>query len=83
MGSVKATVNGEYDSEVCNTNGTHSYFILWLKLTHFREGTWQFMSARFISNLKGQHDIHDDLESLIYVLLWMVLMFWNVLGAST
>jgi hypothetical protein len=33
------------------------------------------MSARLISNMEGEHDLQDDLESSIYVLLWMVLMF--------
>lgn len=33
------------------------------------------MSARLISNLEGEHDLQDDLESSIYILLWMALMF--------
>ena len=40
------------------------------------------MSARLIGDLKGQHDIHDDLESSIYVLLWMVLMFLECSGSK-
>ncbi|KIM82818.1 hypothetical protein PILCRDRAFT_70281, partial [Piloderma croceum F 1598] len=40
-----------------------------------RTGTWQFMSAKLIGNLGGRHDLQDDLESSLYVLLWTALMF--------
>lgn len=33
------------------------------------------MSARLISAMAGQHELQDDLESSIYVLLWMALMY--------
>jgi hypothetical protein len=39
------------------------------------EGTWQFMSAKLVSNMGGQHDFKDDLESSLYVLLWVTLVY--------
>ena len=33
------------------------------------------MSARLIGNMEGQHDLQDDLESSIYILLWMALTY--------
>jgi hypothetical protein len=42
------------------------------------QGTWQFMSANLISQMNGDkttHTIEDDLESSIYVLMWMTLMY--------
>jgi hypothetical protein len=36
---------------------------------------WQFMSARLIGNMEGQHVLMDDLESSIYFLLWTALTF--------
>lgn len=33
------------------------------------------MSARLIAHMVGSHDFRDDLESSIYVLLWVVLMY--------
>jgi hypothetical protein len=33
------------------------------------------MSAALISQLMGQHGLRDDLESTIYVLLWVALMY--------
>ncbi|KAF8232085.1 hypothetical protein L208DRAFT_1091706, partial [Tricholoma matsutake] len=38
-------------------------------------GTWQFMSARLVAQLDGVHSFQYDLESTIYVLLWMILMY--------
>jgi hypothetical protein len=38
------------------------------------QGTWQFISAELICE-GAQHDFRDDLESSVYVLLWMVLMY--------
>ena len=40
------------------------------------------MSARLISNLEGEHDLQDDLESSIYVLLWTALMFSECSGSD-
>jgi hypothetical protein len=42
------------------------------------QGTWQFMSANLIGQMNGQnttHTLQDDLESSLYVLIWMVLMY--------
>ena len=36
------------------------------------------MSAGLISQKSVQHDFRDDLESSIYILLWMTLMFSEV-----
>jgi hypothetical protein len=33
------------------------------------------MSGKLVSKMDGPHDIRDDLESSIYVLLWMTLMY--------
>jgi hypothetical protein len=42
------------------------------------QGTWQFMSSRLINQPGVQHDFRDDLESSLYVLLWVVLMYSEV-----
>lgn len=42
------------------------------------QGTWQFMSAQLISQQGGAHEFVDDLESSIYVLLWVTLMYSGV-----
>jgi hypothetical protein len=42
------------------------------------QGTWQFLSANLIGQMNGVHTTHtlqDDLESSIYVLIWMTLMY--------
>ena len=56
--------------------------MVWLMLLHvvigansLKHGMWQFMSARLIGNMEGPHVLADDLESLIYILLWMALMY--------
>jgi len=36
------------------------------------------MSTRLVSHKKDQHDFQDDLESTLWVLLWMTLMFSQV-----
>jgi len=36
------------------------------------------MSARLVSHKKDRHDFQDDLESTLWVLLWMTLMFSQV-----
>jgi hypothetical protein len=49
------------------------------------QGTWQFMSANLIGQMNGMHTTHalqDDLESSIYVLLWMTLMYSETSGKS-
>jgi hypothetical protein len=43
------------------------------------QGIWQFMSSKLITQQKWQHDFQDNLESSIYVLLWVMLMY---LGCS-
>jgi hypothetical protein len=42
------------------------------------QGTWQFMSAGLVSGIYVQHDFKDDLESSVYVLLWVTLMYSEV-----
>ncbi|KAG2124293.1 hypothetical protein BD769DRAFT_1307493, partial [Suillus cothurnatus] len=36
-------------------------------------GTWQFMSAHLVKNINAVHGVEDDLESSLYVVLWMAL----------
>ncbi|KAH8981542.1 hypothetical protein EDB92DRAFT_1953009 [Lactarius akahatsu] len=40
-----------------------------------RMGTWQFMSANLIGRINGVHDFRDDLESSIYVILWVTSVY--------
>ncbi|KAG1762982.1 hypothetical protein EDD22DRAFT_846735 [Suillus occidentalis] len=40
-----------------------------------RTGTWQFMSAHLVKNIKAIHAVEDDLESSLYVVLWTALMY--------
>ncbi|KAG2088560.1 uncharacterized protein F5147DRAFT_658678 [Suillus discolor] len=40
-----------------------------------RTGTWQFMSAHLVQNRDARHDVEDDLESSLYVVLWIALMY--------
>ena len=42
------------------------------------QGTWQFMSAALINQKGVQHNFKDDIESSIYVLLWVILMYSEV-----
>ncbi|KAG2060950.1 hypothetical protein BDR06DRAFT_871175, partial [Suillus hirtellus] len=44
-----------------------------IKVTH--TGTWQFMSAHLVQHKDARHDIKDDLESSLYVILWIALMY--------
>ncbi|KAF8835011.1 hypothetical protein BDN67DRAFT_873468, partial [Paxillus ammoniavirescens] len=38
-------------------------------------GTWQFMSAHLVEKLNAVHQLQDDLESSLLVLLWTALMY--------
>lgn len=40
------------------------------------------MSARLVARMKGPHSFQDDLESSIYVLLWMILMYSETSDSS-
>ncbi|KAG2095105.1 uncharacterized protein F5147DRAFT_778800 [Suillus discolor] len=40
-----------------------------------RTGTWQFMSAHLVENEDTTHDVEDDLESSLYVILWVALLW--------
>ncbi|KAG2073504.1 hypothetical protein BDR04DRAFT_950482, partial [Suillus decipiens] len=40
-----------------------------------RMGTWQFMSAYLVQNQNAPHVIEDDLESSLYVVLWVALKY--------
>ncbi|KAG1767305.1 hypothetical protein EV702DRAFT_1050408 [Suillus placidus] len=40
-----------------------------------RTGTWQFMSAHLVKNIKAVHAVEDDLESSLYVVLWATLIY--------
>ncbi|KIK38077.1 hypothetical protein CY34DRAFT_39366, partial [Suillus luteus UH-Slu-Lm8-n1] len=37
-------------------------------------GTWQFRSAHLVKNICAVHAVEDDLESSLYIVLWMILM---------
>ncbi|KAG2029840.1 hypothetical protein BDR03DRAFT_839063, partial [Suillus americanus] len=37
------------------------------------KGTWQFMSAHLVKNIRAVHAVEDDLESSLYVVLWTAL----------
>ncbi|KAF8443808.1 hypothetical protein L210DRAFT_3735437 [Boletus edulis BED1] len=38
-------------------------------------GTWQFMSGALVYFTDAQHTVEDDLESILYVLLWVAVMY--------
>jgi hypothetical protein len=44
-----------------------------LRIVH--QGTWQFMSCKLITKTNWCHGFVDDLESTIYVLLWVTLVY--------
>ncbi|KAF8191343.1 hypothetical protein BJ912DRAFT_1098407 [Pholiota molesta] len=46
-----------------------------LSRPHKRTGTWQFMSARLLESPSHYHDIEDDRESALYVILWTALRY--------
>ncbi|TFY61573.1 hypothetical protein EVJ58_g4427 [Rhodofomes roseus] len=42
-----------------------------------RAGTWQFMSARLLTEPAKKHEVEDDLESFVYVLWWICHRFYT------
>ncbi|KAH7908627.1 hypothetical protein BJ138DRAFT_1012409, partial [Hygrophoropsis aurantiaca] len=40
-----------------------------------RTGTWLFMSARMLQNPGKTHDIQDDMESFVHVLIYIALIY--------
>ncbi|KAH7903939.1 hypothetical protein BJ138DRAFT_975477, partial [Hygrophoropsis aurantiaca] len=42
---------------------------------HDRTGTWLYMSARVLKNPKKPHEVQDDLESFIHVLIYVALIY--------
>ncbi|CAL1708843.1 unnamed protein product [Somion occarium] len=42
----------------------------------YRTGTWQFISILLLQNPKKGHDVHDDLESSFWVLLYVSLHYF-------
>ncbi|KAH7920188.1 hypothetical protein BV22DRAFT_1098583 [Leucogyrophana mollusca] len=40
-----------------------------------RTGTWLFMSARILQNPKKIHEVQDDIESFVHVLLYVALCY--------
>ncbi|KAG1904821.1 uncharacterized protein F5891DRAFT_944948 [Suillus fuscotomentosus] len=40
-----------------------------------RTGTWQFMSACLVANMNTSHDFQDNMESMLYVILWIMFIF--------
>jgi hypothetical protein len=51
------------------------YLIFDYSLRIVHQGTWQFMSCKLISKTNWCHGFVDDLESTIYVLLWVTLVY--------
>ncbi|KAN0120535.1 hypothetical protein V8E52_004362 [Russula decolorans] len=47
-----------------------------------KPGTWQFMSAKLIYDPGALHNFRDDLESLLYVVLWTTLIYSEVSNKS-
>ncbi|KAK0495533.1 hypothetical protein EDD18DRAFT_1254496 [Armillaria luteobubalina] len=41
----------------------------------FRQGTWQFISAKLLLDPSAPHTITDELESFLHVLTWVSIMF--------
>jgi len=48
----------------------------------FQQGTWQFMAADLVENPAIPHTPKHDLESIFWVLLWMMLLYmktsWSI-----
>ena len=42
---------------------------------HFLQGTWQFMSAALIAQLDTLQCLIDNLESTLYIILWLAIMY--------
>ncbi|KAK7688401.1 hypothetical protein QCA50_008774 [Cerrena zonata] len=45
------------------------------------QGTWQFISIPLLDDAKKAHDIFDDLESLLWVLLFFAVHYFKYRGA--
>ncbi|EPQ50647.1 hypothetical protein GLOTRDRAFT_133758 [Gloeophyllum trabeum ATCC 11539] len=48
-----------------------------------RTGTWQFMSARLLRHPSKIHEVHDDIESFLHVLLYQSLSWLPREGCSS
>lgn len=46
-----------------------------LDLTVPRQGTWKFMSSKVLSKPEQPHTLEDDMESLLYVVLYCALLY--------
>ena len=52
-------------------------------LTHFYQGTWQFMAAELIENPSIPHIPEHDLESVFWVLLWVTILYIDTPWSSS
>ncbi|KAH9932210.1 uncharacterized protein B0H18DRAFT_1115904 [Fomitopsis serialis] len=53
------------DWDLCKTRIWHGYEC-------GRSGTWPFMSAGLLRNPTKRHEVADDLESVVHILVWML-----------
>ena len=54
---------------------TYSGFLIANVILTGMQGTWQFMSAALVQDKNAPHTFVDDLESFLYVILWVSLMY--------
>jgi len=52
-------------------------------LTHFYQGTWQFMAVELIENPSIPHIPEHDLESVFWVLLWVTILYIDTSWSSS
>ncbi|KAH7906620.1 hypothetical protein BJ138DRAFT_1093898 [Hygrophoropsis aurantiaca] len=52
---------------------------------HDRTGTWLYMSARLLKNPMKPHEIQDDMESFVHVLIYIALVYTplHIIGEET
>lgn len=76
--SKPVTLNGE-ETPRCATRTVSNDYLFPVMINANPEngfqGTWQFMSANLIIHPNARHEFIDDLESSLYVLLWVVMLY--------
>jgi hypothetical protein len=55
-------------------NGAFSVLMV-IKILISPQGTWQFMSTALVQDKKAPHTFVNDLESILYVILWIILLY--------
>ncbi|KAI0027882.1 hypothetical protein K488DRAFT_17743, partial [Vararia minispora EC-137] len=76
VGNILITLDGEggllIDWELAlNLNRTTRTTRQWIT------GTWQFMSVRLLQRLSNHHEPSDDMESLLWVVLFVFLRYYT------